>query len=1218
MYLKSLELFGFKSFPDRTVLNFDTGATVVVGPNGSGKSNLSDAMRWVLGEISSRSIRGTKMEDVIFGGTDDRKQMNFAEVSVTFDNEDRQIDTPFDEVIVTRRIYRKGESEYYINRRAVRLRDVHELFLNTGVGREGYSIIGQGRIAEIISQKSEERRAIFEEAAGISKYRCRKEEAEAKLTAVDGNLDRVSDIAAELEGRVGPLEKEAEKAKQYLAYYEVKKRDDVSLWLYDMGRLSSELSAADDRVKLAKSEMDIAEDAAATLEGQNERLYETLQESKYRSEQLQTQLDDSAKEAHELDSRIRLTENDIEHRKKQLEDKAAEKTKLEERRRALAAEKTGREAALAAGREKTETLNAELETLERKESGLRESRAALAKKLDDGQSELKRSEERLVECRIRLSVLDTTGKNDSDKEKELLAEIGRYTESSALLEARAAKAETTLADYRVKAEELKKKSDDISGQIETCRKEKQELIDRANAIYLDYTAKKHRIDAIRRMEELLEGYSQSVRFVMNEYDAGRIAGTSRVSDASASGGRIWGPVSRLIQASSRYVLAIETALGANIQNIIVDDEAAAKAAILHLKQKNAGRATFYPITSMKPRYSPIPEDECARYAGYLGTADRVIRFDERFGGVIRNLLGATLIFDNIDNASVMAKATGYRVRVVTLDGQVINAGGSFTGGSAKRDSGMLTRRTETDKLKNDVEALGRSLDELKKAQEECDRRGAALSHELSGVMAQNTMLTSLSGAENTQLEVIRSQLDSEKGMKNSLTQDLEKLRTGAAQREEGVGALRDEITALSAKAAEIAASRSADAEKLGSVDTSLEQLEQEKSGLLVRRAEAAKDAENAAQELAQTDARLAECGSEAEENEHLSKQLTGENRQAAETLAELREALAAKLEEGKKLEKERALNTAKNLEYEQKLNQLRVQMKEKNAKKELCFRELTLAQSKLKGFVEERDKLTARLWDDYELTYSGAVECGYPAVTEETRREVQNELNEYRGRLKALGNVSLSAIDEYAKVKERYDFLTAQINDLTQSKTNLLDIIVRLETEMRETFASAFEEIGHRFGKVFRELFGGGTAELSLTDPANVLTSGIEIRVAPPGKIIKSLTLLSGGEQAFVAIALIFAILQVNPTPFCIFDEIEAALDEANVFRFADYLKRYSDRTQFIVITHRRGTMEVADRIYGVTMQERGISKVLALDVGMADGQTGDTDVGASAADEIK
>ncbi len=1207
MYLKSLELFGFKSFPDRTVLNFDQGATVVVGPNGSGKSNISDAMRWVLGEVSSRQIRGTKMEDVIFGGTDDRKQMNFAEVSVTFDNSDRQMDTPYDEVSVTRRYYRKGESEYFINRKPVRLRDIHELFMNTGVGREGYSIIGQGRIAEIISRKSEERRSIFEEAAGISKYRYKKEEAEGKLSNVDDNLTRLRDIMSELEGRVGPLERESERARKYLEYYEIKKRDDVSLWIYDMDKLSADLKEADNRLALAKNELDIVTEALETLENQNERLYEASQESKYKQEQLQSRIEATRSTSHELDSKIRLAENDIAHREHQISEKTDAKARFAERGAQLEELLSEKESALKAASVKAEALSQELCELEAKGEAAKSEHDALREKLDAGLAEIKRGEDRLVDLRIRLSVLDTTEKTDSDKAESLKEEIAKYSESSAMLESRAAKADKVIADYRAKSEELNKSIAGINAEVEKLKREKQERIDKANEVYLEYTAKKHRIDAIRRMEELFEGYAQSVRFVMSEYDAGHIEGTTRVSDIDARGGRIYGPVSRLINVSARYTLAIETALGANIQNIIVDDENTAKAAIRHLKNKNAGRATFYPISSMKPRYSQIPESECQKYAGYLGTADKVIEFDEKFSGVIRNLLGATLIFDNIDNGAEMAKATGYKVRVVTLDGQVINAGGSFTGGSAKRDSGMLTRRTETEKLKRDSDALNEQLEELKRQQVKCDNAINSKSKEASTVSSQVAMLQSLIGAENTQLEVIRSQLGGERNMRASLERDLEAIKTDAAERADGISKLKNETDEIAAEAERLTTERGVGISKLGELEETIDECERLHSELLVRRAEAGKDVELCEREVEETKSRLLENTFEAEENDRQSASLSEDNTTAAESLKIMRTELDELSKTIESLERDRGTTSAKNLEYEQKLNQLRVQIREKTTKRELCFRDHTLAENRQKNLSDERDKRTERLWDDYELTYTTAKECGYAEITKDNYKEVHTELTEYRNKLKNLGSVNLNAIEEYTEVKTRFDFMSEQIADLEKSKDNLLEIIIKLETEMRETFTSAFYEIDRNFKLVFAELFGGGTAELSLTDPENVLTSGIEIRVAPPGKVIKSMTLLSGGEQSFVAIALIFAILRVNPTPFCIFDEVEAALDDANVFRFADYLSRYAVRTQFIVITHRRGTMEMADRIYGVTMQERGISTVLPLDIKQAEEKLGDT-----------
>ncbi len=1197
MYLKSLELFGFKSFPDRTVLKFDRGATVVVGPNGSGKSNISDAMRWVLGEVSSRQIRGTKMEDVIFGGTDDRKQMNFAEVTVTFDNADRQMDIDFDEVSVTRRYYRKGESEYYINRKAVRLRDIHELFMNTGVGREGYSIVGQGRIAEIISRKSEDRRSIFEEAAGISKYRYKKEEAEHKLASVDDNLTRLRDIMSELEGRVGPLERESEKAKKYLEYFEIKKRDDVSLWIYDMDKLSADLKEADDQLKLSKNELDIVTETLESLENQNERVFEASQETKYKYEQLQTDMESARQTSHELDNKIKLTENDTAHRERQIADKADAKAKLTERKAQIEEILAKKEAALDLASGGAQSLADELSALEAKEADARAQRDALRAKLEEQLEELKRGEERLVDLKIRLSVLDTNEKTDTDKATSLKEELDKYAESTAMLEARANKADKIIADYREKSEQLIAQIAKMTAEADALKKKKQELIDESNEAYLEYTSKKHRIDAIRRMEELFEGYAQSVRFVMSEYEAGHIQGTSRISDIDAKSGRIYGPVSRLINVGAKYTLAIETALGANIQNIIVDDENTAKAAIRHLKDKNAGRATFYPISSMKPRYSQITDAECKRYAGYLGTADTVIEFDEKYGGVIRNLLGATLIFDNIDNGAAMAKATGYKVRVVTLDGQIINAGGSFTGGSAKRDSGMLTRRTETEKLKRDTESLYEKLEQLKGEQAKCDSDIAAKTKEASALSSQNAILESLVSAENTQLEVIRSQLGGERNLSASLQRDLEAIKTDALERADGIAKLNEEVKATEENNEKIISDRENDTDRLGELEELIDDCERERSDILVKRAEAGKDVELRRYELDEMRARLHENLSETEENERLAALLSEQNASASaeiETMKAQMDELAQKIQA---LEAERSETFTKNLEYEQKLNQLRTQIKDKMGKRELCFRDFTLAENRQKNLVENRDKHTARLWDEYELTYSTAIECEYPTVTKETRNAVLTELTEYKNKLRALGSVNVNAIEEYAEVKTRFDFMSEQIGDLEKSKDNLLEIIVKLEYEMRETFTTAFAEIDRNFKIVFAELFGGGTAELALTDPENVLTSGIEIRVAPPGKVIKSMTLLSGGEQSFVAIALLFAIIRFSPTPFCIFDEVEAALDDANVFRFADYLHRYASRTQFIVITHRRGTMEIADRIYGVTMQERGISTILPLDV---------------------
>ncbi len=1190
MILKSLELNGFKSFPDKTVLNFDMGSTMIVGPNGSGKSNISDAMRWVLGEISSRNIRGTKMEDVIFGGTDKRRQMSYAEVSVTFDNTDEEsrANLPYDEVTVTRKYFRSGDSEYYINRKPVRLKDIHELFMNTGVGRTGYSIIGQGRIAEIVSQKSEDRRGIFEEAAGIAKYKYKKNEAERKLMGVSDNLTRVNDILSELESRVGPLEKEAEKARKYLEYYEHKKRADISLWVYDIEHLTEDIEKSEGNFIIAKRELEAIEETLASLEAQDERTFKTSQENKLEYERLTAQIAEDTKRMHDLDSASRLAENNITHRETLKNLKREEIAKLEEK--LAAAEQT-----IAQANQVSESLKDKLEDTLRRHLGLENDKAQnekeikrLADEIDALLAKIRENEQSIVDMKLRLSALDNARESGSEQKRALSESIDKYKESVEMLDGRIKQADTKIAEYDKRAEAIKAECADTDNKLAEIAAKIEELGGESNQAYLDMTSKEHRVNTLKRMDELLEGYAQSVRFVVNEYENGRIDGV----------GSIYGPVSRLISVGEKYSLAIETALGANLQNIIVDNESTAKAAMRHLKNKNAGRATFYPVSSMKARALPVSEKEIEKYKGYLGIADSVLTYDKMFEPVMKNLLGATLLFDNIDNATVMAKATGYKTRIVTLDGQIINAGGSFTGGSAKRESGMLTRTSEIEKLEAEIEKLKLKQSDLKAQTDKYNDEAARAQSEVSGKKSNLAIIESLRNAENTQLEVLKSQYESDKRMLEELSSDLERLDSDSDKNV-------SEYKGLIDRCSELEAENSAISDKRNELDVLKYEIEQKNTELDTQMAELGilaaeikRDIENSIEQLDMRRAAADEIRTSIGEAKAQIEKYDSDNTDAVDSIESGKREIVELEEKIRKTEEARQANSEEGRAIEKRLVDLRARIKDNNDRKENVVREYTKLENKCSNLNTELDKMTSRLWDEYELTYTTACECGYEKVTQSTRSAVSAEQTEYRNKIRALGSVNVNAVEEYASVKERYDFLSAQVEDLEKSKSELLEIITGLEGEMCENFVEAFEKINKNFRIVFRELFGGGEAELSLTDPENVLTSGIEIRVAPPGKIIKSLMLLSGGEQSFVAIALIFAILRVNPTPFCIFDEIEAALDEANVFRFADYIKRYSDRNQFIVITHRRPTMEVADKLYGVTMYEKGISKVLTLDVG--------------------
>lgn len=1193
MYLKSLELHGFKSFPNKTVLSFERGATVIVGPNGSGKSNISDAMRWVLGELSSRNIRGTKMEDVIFGGTDDRRPMGFAEVSVTFDNTDpeNRLDSEFDEVVVTRRYFRTGESEYLINRQPKRLRDIYELFMNTGVGREGYSIIGQGKIAEIISKKSDERRNIFEEAAGISKYRHRKEESERKLKATQDNLDRVNDILTELEGRVGPLEKDAERARRGLALYEEKKRADVSLWLFDTKKIREDVEEAAAALKLARHELEIIDELMADLDLQNENLYNKAQENKLLSEKLLEEIRTATDKLHMLDNALRVAESDYSHSAELIEQCKLRIGEIDHSKESLIKNRHDYEQQKATLESKLHSLmDSRLEILADQQK-LTADIEKIKRDLEEALDELTVEENGATSLNVRIGVLKNSKLNDGTKSQDIESEISKY--------------ETEGEELRKEAERCDKNASGFKNSLaekDAIISENQEIIDSLTEKYdsltlsinqkkLDRDGKLQRADVLKRMNEHFEGYAESVKFVMKEYSQGNISG------------KIYGPLSSLISVDKKYITAIETALGVSLQNIVVDNEDTAKAAIGALKRAGAGRATFYPVSAIKSTTETEEIKEAKSLRGYVGRADNLVSSDPNYKSIIEWLLLRTIVFEDIDSASDAAKRLRYRVKIVTLDGQIINAGGSFTGGSAKRDSGILSRLTTISDLTSAAEALNKEIDILQKDILNLENQLSVAKDAVKNAEQEKELLLTLSRSQFAALDNANAKYNANLEILEKLKNDYNNLATQQTKADEEIVLLTHQYEANLERIAALRSSRSKRGEEMGILDEKRDELMSKANDLSIKIAEENKDIDNVDLLISQLDERIL-----ALEDDKLLQ-----NTRIAELSAKRSNIDAKKsedAEEFKKLE-----NDIENLrqkrkdvelgndEFERELNQIRQRIKEKSSARQVSYESVIKQENRHNLLLEKQDKLGSQLWDDYEITYEDAVALDYPQVTAENRDEVAAVQSSCRSKLRALGNFDPGAIEEYAQVKTRYDSLKTQYVDLTKSYEELTDIIVRLEGEMRTSFVTAFDAINHNFGITFRDLFGGGNAELSLTEPDDVLTSGIEIKAAPPGKIIKSLSLLSGGEQSFVAIALLFAILKVNPTPFCILDEIEAALDEVNVFRFGEYIKKFDDGTQFILITHRRGTMEIGDRLYGVTMPQRGISQAIELNVNEIEGR---------------
>ncbi len=1208
MYLKSIEMQGFKSFPDRTKLVFDpghkgsdqlvtdgsVGVTVIVGPNGSGKSNIADAMRWVLGEISSKTLRSSKMEDVIFGGADSRRPMGYAEVSVTFDNTSDfgKLDCPYDEVTVTRRYFRAGESEYLINRKAVRLKDIYELFLNTGIGRDGYSIIGQGRIADMVSRKSEERRSVFEDASGIAKYRVKKNEAERKLKATEDNLVRVRDIFAEVESQLIPLEKEANKARKGIVLLEAKKRADISLWLYDTEHLTGEINEATELRSHAEFDLHQAEEAVEALDVQRERLTEMTQGSRAASEELLGKITALTEAQHGLDSQYRVTETTMRHTEEMIA--AAGDTHA-----ALSRQLEADKAELEAHRAECKKLGEALEALEQRSAAndeeintLNTRIDRLSELIDTAADDIRAREEALMDLRVSLSVLETTRDSDSDRNSGILSEIEELETTSRALQTEVDNCQRVVDKYNEKINGYVEEITAAESRLTTLNEEYGDLHESRNTAILRRDSVTQRINTYRAMEAQLEGYADAVKFVMKSYREGRITGMG-----GTPCGKIYGPLSQLISVEQDYVTAVETALGSNLQNIVVEDEDTAKAAMYALKRANAGRTTFYPLTSMRPSVETDDMRRAAGFAGFVAVADTLVACDEKYRGVLSSLLGRTLVFDHIDHATAMAKALKYRVRVVTLDGQQINVGGSFTGGSAGRKNGSLSRAAEIKRMEEDLKGLETAVTEAETKLTSLREQIKRTDDDKSTLEDKRDLTRAIMAGETDKLSRARANLDANEALLNRVREDSEAILRQNEENETAMATLRAEETGLEQALTELKTLREEKAAERGDCEDRVDQLETAQTTLLIEISAARKDVETRETLAALCEERMASTNNDVTVNEERVEAYRQKLAEATESQAENRRLFA----EGEKtltaLLADRARADENSAAYEQKLNTVNTRLREEMDRKENLFREFTTADSKLTGLQAEMDKLSGKLWEDYELSRADAIALGYPPVTPENRHEVVATQTECRNKLRFIGHFDPDAVEKYNDTKNRYDTMSAQLSDLEKSQRELMGIIGRLEGEMKTAFVDAFNKINENFAVTFSELFGGGSAEITLSDPENVLESGIEIKAAPPGKIIKNLMQLSGGEQAFIGVALFFAILKVNPTPFCILDEIEAALDEVNVERLAQYIKRYSDETQFIMITHRRGTMAAATRLYGVTMPERGISKVLTLDV---------------------
>ena len=1177
MRLKALEMQGFKSFPDKTVFNFNHGMTAVVGPNGSGKSNIADAVRWVLGEQSTKNLRGSKMEDVIFGGTKIRKPLGFAEVTLRLDNTDRTLDSDRDEVSVTRRYYRSGESEYMLNGQVVRLRDVHELFMDTGLGRDGYSLVSQGRIADLISSKSGQRRDMLEEAAGISHYRYRRNDANRKLDQAEENLVRLRDILSELESRVGPLKTQSEKAQKFLVLAKEKKELEIGLWLHTIDTTRVKLKDQEDKLSIAQGQYDSVEAALTQIETDSEEIIAKSQDITVRIDNIRNNSTSYEEKAVQLEGQISVEKNTILHNEQTIERIKRDMSDASNSENTLKKEVEDAQAEIAELLNDIEAKRKELDSAALNIADARNETGEFADRIAEISQKItalteKVSEKRIEETTANSSIEEISGRV-SNIEGVLSTRNGYITE----LEDKRNACQSQLDKLNDTATEIMNAVSGYSLRVNNRQEKADKLKSAIDARGLDILQKKDKIRMLDEMEKNMDGYSGAVKAVVREAKGGALRG-------------IHGPLSQLISVEDRYAIAVETALGSAIQNIVTDSENDAKRAINFLKENKGGRATFLPLTSVKSK--PFTEKGLDDCYGFVDMADRLLDYDKKYDEIIRSLLGRTAVAEDLDSAIVIAKKFSYRFKIVTLDGQVVNAGGSMTGGSRGHNSGILSRTNEKEKLNEQLKKLAAEQEkdneeykrlnvELSSAKAELDASEADLKRTREDIIRKESELALIDGKLDTANAALEELRREKKNASIRIT-DLEALKA-AAQAE--IDRLNKEMGSLQADLDVVTHGR----EKLEEKKEELAQIEA-KINLdilaLEKDIEAKKEAVDLLnRRMASHEGRLDDLNGEIAVIEKANSDIELKIQELTKQAQEFHELGASAKSDIEALINERTQCDAKSA-------QLRSEERAKSAEREKISGELARLEERKAQMEKQLDDAVNKLFDEYQLTKSDAEALN---IVIEDYQQAHRSLQELKSKIRALGNVNVGAIEEYKEVSERYEFMKAQLDDIEKSRDELNRLITELTSKMAEQFKAQFVRINSYFGETFVELFGGGKAELILENPNDVLECNIEIKVQPPGKNVQNIDLLSGGEKGLSAIALLFAILKVAPSPFCIFDEVEAALDDVNVARYARYVRRMTANTQFILITHRRGTMEEADVLYGITMQEEGVSKLLEL-----------------------
>lgn len=1177
MLLRTLEMQGFKSFPDKTQLKFGKGITAVVGPNGSGKSNISDAVRWVLGETSTKSLRGSKMEDVIFGGTSSRKPLGFAQVLLTLDNSDGSLKDKNEVVTVMRRYYRNGDSEYRIDGEVVRRKDVHELFMDTGLGADGYSMVGQGKIDSIISAKNEDRRELFEEAAGISRFRHKRRDAERRLEQAQENLVRLLDILGELESRVGPLKTQSEKAKKFLEYSDEKKNLEIGVWLNKINRFTSELREQEHKIDAVEASYEICEKELADIEQELERISDAAAKINIEIEQVRVQMSAYEEQALRKDGEIKVIRANLEHNNDTIERLKNEINSADDSSVSLDEQIAQKHEAVKESEEKSAQKREELQNVLGRLEKLQNEDKAYSQKYSDLNKALMELTVRLTDYRVkasrsRSSIDEINNRSNSVDDaifdcesllKKAMAQKNESEENIAFVNDRIQQGENAMQGYQLR---LKSKNDAA-----------QALKDKVETLSRSLEEKNSKARMLSDLEKNMEGFSGAVKAVMKQ------AGTKNLSG-------IHGPLSQLISVDNEYSTAIEVALGAAMQNIVVSSESDAKRAINFLKQNKQGRATFLPISAIKPRY--MDEHNLDDNFGFIDTASNLVECDDKYKDIVSNLLARVMVVEDIDCAIGISKRYNNKYKIVTLDGQVMNPGGSMTGGSRSRSAGILSRSNLIEELKNDAKKIAQELDEVSAQYKEAVQNANRAAAELQGADAdlRNAKEDLIMAQADDKLlgdriESLKNQKQNLLGEKENSAQRILSLKEEEKQANEQVDAVQNEID---------------------STENSLRELSDGADQLSVQRDEIRSTAESINLELV-TLAKDIEASKQSIEDLHFRKttqstrvsEITAEielieknNEELLRQIEAVEQEAAALREKATLAQQDINVRITQRNELEKNSVLLRSTEKEKTADKEKLSSNLVRLEEHKNNMRKEYDELNDMLFEQYELTRQQAQELG---IVIEDISAAKKRLHEIKVAIRGLGSINVGAIEEYKEVSQRYEFLKEQIDDIESSKSELKKIIDDLTASMSEKFLTQFRKINDEFKISFADFFGGGKGELILEEPDNCLESAIEIKIQPPGKSVQNINLFSGGEKSLAAMALLFSVLKVTPSPFCIYDEVEAALDDVNVERFAKYMRKMTDKTQFISITHRRGTMEEADVLYGVTMQEKGVSKLLEL-----------------------